>query len=1126
MVIMAYSSPREVRSLLKIAAFGILVVHTIRAETRGNGSTSESVAEELPGCGISDGDKAFGIQAIADRRCAAGGLGCYNDHCRYCKVLDTLKSAHLDSCESLGVAFPSMAPLAVSTSPCNVSSGDTAVGVAGMDDISCLYGGLGCFNDHCRFCQTKLTQQSSQFLLCSWMYDSTSRSGDEGDLNFVTANIGEHTVESVQTTISSSSLNEDEEAFETGYMSSCNLTATDGDLAVGITITTDASCASGGIGCIDSICRFCRSQNTTQSAHLDVCPVATKVCTTTVSAGDAAVGINIISDASCAVGGLGCIDDVCRFCKVRITQQSATFQSCSDFVTTLAPTCNQVASDGDAAVGIKIVTDTTCTNGGLGCIDTVCRFCRVTTTAQSASYVDCALINPSTSVTLAPTHTTLALTTAPATTVPALTSTKQTCSRTVSEGDSAVGINIVTDSSCAYGGLGCIDQVCRFCRVTTSVQSAAFIDCATIKGATSAAQTTAPAPTAVGSTTSPPTTAPPTAAPTPVPSTTSSPTAAPTQTPAPTTLAPSQATAITTPTPTTYATPSIVFECTRTVSRGDKGVGLDIVSDIRCSEGGTGCLDDVCRFCKRFDTMQSQAYIDCSSIPSANIGADIKFVPIPNVSDSESPTRLLLLADSTDTTSSLTSFNSLTELTSSRNLFERLESATTNACATTVSVGDAAVGINIVTDTSCINGGTGCIDNVCRYCKTQDTIQSAHLNGCPTSTTTTTPSSLSTPAPTIPTSTIVSKVCSTTLSDGDTEAGIGVITDTTCANGGLGCVDSVCRLCKTKTTGQSAHLGSCSEYLSSSSSTTTATSAPTPAPSPVVTTTTPTTAPESTTSAYSIPLDCYQTVSSGDKSVGLDIVTDIRCGDGGVGCVDSICRYCKRFETTQSHSYLSCSDIPSSENGADITFKVIAEVDDSQEATQFDEIVPDQESADFSSETKEACANVLLADGQMEGGIGVVLDTLHCPEGLTSGCIGDAGCRYCMRFPTNISDYLEYCEIVNASDVAYTLSGEGIISADESSSQLVEEGRLLYLEVGDDIPADTNTLASGGIKLIIGAVICIGTVIVVGFAAFGMRRKVKALTHTTPDKDDVGFDDRPSVLITSNVGEPGIIRDV
>ncbi|TDH67030.1 hypothetical protein CCR75_009286 [Bremia lactucae] len=56
------------------------------------------------------------------------------------------------------------------------------------------------------------------------------------------------------------------------------------------------------------------------------------------------------------------------------------------------------------------------------------------------------------------------------------------CSRVVSSGDAAVGINIVTDASCASGGIGCIDQVCRYCKQVVTPQSTTFLDCVSITG--------------------------------------------------------------------------------------------------------------------------------------------------------------------------------------------------------------------------------------------------------------------------------------------------------------------------------------------------------------------------------------------------------------------------------------------------------------------------------------------------------------------------------------------------------------------------------------------------------------------------------------------------------------------
>ncbi|KAG1702194.1 hypothetical protein DVH05_009984 [Phytophthora capsici] len=59
-----------------------------------------------------------------------------------------------------------------------------------------------------------------------------------------------------------------------------------------------------------------------------------------------------------------------------------------------------------------------------------------------------------------------------------------TCSQTVSSGDSSVGLKIVTDTSCASGGVGCIDEVCRFCKLVSTSQSSKFVDCSSIEGPT------------------------------------------------------------------------------------------------------------------------------------------------------------------------------------------------------------------------------------------------------------------------------------------------------------------------------------------------------------------------------------------------------------------------------------------------------------------------------------------------------------------------------------------------------------------------------------------------------------------------------------------------------------------
>ncbi|KAL4095907.1 hypothetical protein PRIC1_009274 [Phytophthora ramorum] len=230
---------------------------------------------------------------------------------------------------------------------------------------------------------------------------------------------------------------------------------------------------------------------------------------------------------------------------------------------------------------------------------------------------------------------------------------------------------------------------------------------------------------------------------------------------------------------------------------------------------------------------------------------------------------------------------------------------------------------------------------------------------------------------------------------------------------------------------------------------------------------------------------------------------------------------------------MNCSDIPSSDNGADINFKTIPFIGDTHETISADTIVALHESTEFTSEVDDVCADVSLADGQAEGGIGVVLDTTHCPEGLASGCIGDAGCRYCMRFPTNTSEYLEYCAIVNSSSVAYDLSGTDSTPSDEGSSTSLSGGvpRAISAEERGPSSEDLDPHKSTAVNWSIGGVACVGAIAAVGLAAFGIKQTIGSLAGgdtKSPCKEKVSPDDenRASVLVTSNVGEPGVIRDV
>lgn len=502
------NSTRAYTKAFGLCAFSVATLSLATSQT----STSTTA------CEVSDGDMSYGVRVVDDVGCTNGGIGCYNDHCRYCKIVDTPKSTQFESCSSFGANFSITGTVTDTSGPCEISEGDAAVGIAAVTDADCLYGGLGCFEDHCRFCKLNETPESAAFIECSNLNTST----------IVTVGTPVTPAPTVAVTAAPSN------------SSACSFVVTEGDAAVGIRIVTDDSCAGGGVGCIDEVCRYCRVVTTVQSAAFTDCqniaganvgtepptaapteapteiptgaPSVSGTCQQVAAEGDIKAGIIIVPDSSCATGGLGCISDVCRYCRLVYTQQSAAFTDCRDVldtnstlpldtpaptpaatidteIPTEAPTvaaevpvtqnpCTQVASSGDASVGISIVSDASCTNGGVGCIDTVCRFCKVFTTPQSTSFLNCTSIDgystvdtaaPTDGPTDAPTESPVASDTS--------SSSGATCTRTQSDGDAAAGINIFTDSSCASGGVGCIDDVCRFCKVTTTEQSAAFVDC-------------------------------------------------------------------------------------------------------------------------------------------------------------------------------------------------------------------------------------------------------------------------------------------------------------------------------------------------------------------------------------------------------------------------------------------------------------------------------------------------------------------------------------------------------------------------------------------------------------------------------------------------------------------------
>ncbi|KAG6584780.1 mucin-like protein [Phytophthora cinnamomi] len=883
---MVYSG--GVRSFVQAAAVCALALSALPS-IQAKGATTPAPTQAQTTCGISDGDKQVGIQVINDNSCANGGLGCYNNHCRYCKVLDTPKSSHLDTCISHGVAFTTTSTVAVTRGPYP----------------SCASGGLGCLSDVCRFCKLKTTPQSDPYMDCALVNGAptategppttaipgteapsvTSATADTEAPAATTATPGETetpvstdapteaptssdapTNTPVDTNAPTQAPGDAEVPTEAPAVTDAPTEAptssdapteapvdtetptetpgeTDAPTEVPVTadapaVTTVAPASTGAP--VDT------GAPTEAPVATDAPPAPATTCTLVASAEDASQGISVGTDPSCSSGGVGCIDEICRFCKVTTSLQSAPYIDCaqlengsskseapgvSDTVppsdapavtpnattetptattetpeapteapstvatdapdtstetpatgtdgpnaTTEAPatdapnattetpatatdapnvateaptatetpviptdapvstaaalpdqqTCGIEAAAGDIAVGVHITTDLTCSTGGVGCINDLCRFCKVKTTPQSKAFVDCNSLGGATSGSAAPVDTT---------TTPPVATTNGTCALVASSGDASVGIRIVTDSACSAGGVGCINDVCRFCKVITSVQSAAFIDCATVDGYTPATETPA---------------------------------------------------ATTTPDATTTSSAS-ASTCTRVASGGDIAVGVDIATDTTCRSGGVGCIDDVCRFCQVTETAQSAAFINCTLLSGYTPRAE---TPASTVTTTVAP------ATAVSTNAPVSQ----------------------PACGLVVSAGDAAVGISITGDATCASGGVGCIDSVCRFCKVTTTVQSAAFVDCtsiadftlatnaPTVTSTMPPTASTTAAPAVSTP---GGTCSLTVSEGDAAVGINIFADTSCQFGGVGCIDNVCRFCKTRTTGQSAAFVDC-----------------------------------------------------------------------------------------------------------------------------------------------------------------------------------------------------------------------------------------------------------------------------------------------------------------------------
>lgn len=318
----------------------------------------------------------------------------------------------------------------------------------------------------------------------------------------------------------------------------CSFVVSHGDASVGIAVFTDATClTAGGVGCFgeSSVCRYCKNKSTPQSQNFVDCTTNTKAptpapapapvpppapaqtpapapgtpvvgsavsdprCSQSVSPGDAGVGINIVSDPSCAHGGLGCIDTVCRYCKLRETLQSETYLSCSVITSSspvspgasaspvVAPStpapggattgvnapqadfCSDaLATNALAATGIWALFDPSCPqDGDLDDCNTFCRMCKFAETSASASLRTCSsVLAASASAAGAPAAVVVQAATPPA----------NQCAATLSQDSVASGVWMKL--TCVHELSGtCIETQCAYCKYFESPVSAGYAPC-------------------------------------------------------------------------------------------------------------------------------------------------------------------------------------------------------------------------------------------------------------------------------------------------------------------------------------------------------------------------------------------------------------------------------------------------------------------------------------------------------------------------------------------------------------------------------------------------------------------------------------------------------------------------
>ncbi|TYZ59669.1 hypothetical protein PybrP1_005462 [[Pythium] brassicae (nom. inval.)] len=143
-----------------------------------------------------------------------------------------------------------------------------------------------------------------------------------------------------------------------------------------------------------------------------------------------------------------------------------------------AARCPLTASLYDEAVGRNIVTDATCAGGGVGCVLKNCRYCRVHPTAVSQAYVSCSGFEPA--ATLTPTSSSGGSRppTSPSANVVETPDTNFCSASLVDASQASAGVwAFVDEDGCAGDPANCQLGVCRFCKFTESPASSAYGAC-------------------------------------------------------------------------------------------------------------------------------------------------------------------------------------------------------------------------------------------------------------------------------------------------------------------------------------------------------------------------------------------------------------------------------------------------------------------------------------------------------------------------------------------------------------------------------------------------------------------------------------------------------------------------